>query len=166
MPQVGNHPGFKSGTSSDTNLANLQPNESAYPISSTLNPSSTGTVQWTQTRPSLTGGIAGGRVTGMQTSRYPVLRAFLFTFVELTGTAPATGRPEDSGLLSLDDGASSLARRKNSVADQSMRRTIQDLVTSVDPNVKIEPEVEDVSTKHHNSVLMLTVFLASTEYSR
>lgn len=26
-----------------------------------------------------------------------------------------------------------------------MRRTIQDLVASVDPNVKIEPEVEDVS---------------------
>lgn len=25
-----------------------------------------------------------------------------------------------------------------------MRRTIQDLVSSVDPNVKIEPEVEDV----------------------
>ena len=25
-----------------------------------------------------------------------------------------------------------------------MRRTIQDLVASVDPNVKIEPEVEDV----------------------
>jgi hypothetical protein len=26
-----------------------------------------------------------------------------------------------------------------------MRRTIHDLVASVDPNVKIEPEVEDVS---------------------
>lgn len=25
-----------------------------------------------------------------------------------------------------------------------MRRTVQDLVASVDPNVKIEPEVEDV----------------------
>lgn len=27
-----------------------------------------------------------------------------------------------------------------------MRRTIQDLVASVDPNVKIEPDVEDVRT--------------------
>lgn len=26
-----------------------------------------------------------------------------------------------------------------------MRRTIQDLVASIDPNVKIDPEVEDVS---------------------
>lgn len=28
--------------------------------------------------------------------------------------------------------------------DQSMRRSIQDLVSSVDPNVKIDSEVEDV----------------------
>lgn len=34
--------------------------------------------------------------------------------------------------------------RKNSAAETSMRRTIQDLVSSIDPNVKIEPEVEDV----------------------
>ena len=39
-------------------------------------------------------------------------------------------------------------RRKNSPADQSMRRSIQDLVSSIDPNVKIEPEVEDVSVSH------------------
>jgi transcription initiation factor TFIID subunit 12 len=45
-------------------------------------------------------------------------------------------------MLNLDDNRS---RRKNSPGDQSMRRTIQDLVSSVDPNVKIEPEVEDVS---------------------
>jgi hypothetical protein len=45
-------------------------------------------------------------------------------------------------MLSLDDHRS---RRKNTPGDLSMRRTIQDLVASVDPNVKIEPEVEDVS---------------------
>lgn len=31
-----------------------------------------------------------------------------------------------------------------------MRRTIQDLVASVDPNVKIEPEVEDVRLETPN----------------
>ena len=36
------------------------------------------------------------------------------------------------------------SRRKSTPGDQSMRRTIQDLVLSIDPNVKIEPEVEDV----------------------
>lgn len=30
-----------------------------------------------------------------------------------------------------------------------MRRAIQDLVASIDPNVKIEPEVEDVSTSDY-----------------
>ena len=36
------------------------------------------------------------------------------------------------------------ARRNNTPGDQSMRRTIQDLVANIDPDVKIEPEVEDV----------------------
>jgi transcription initiation factor TFIID subunit 12 len=36
-------------------------------------------------------------------------------------------------------------QRKNSAAEQAaMKRTIQDLVSSIDPNVKIEPEVEEV----------------------
>jgi len=43
--------------------------------------------------------------------------------------------------LTVDD---NLTRRKNTPGDQSMRRSIQDLVSSVDPNVRIEPEVEDV----------------------
>jgi len=35
--------------------------------------------------------------------------------------------------------------RKSSAAEQAaMKRTIQDLVSSIDPNVKIEPEVEEV----------------------
>jgi hypothetical protein len=36
------------------------------------------------------------------------------------------------------------SRRKSTPGDASMRRSIQDLVISIDPNIKIEPEVEDV----------------------
>lgn len=36
------------------------------------------------------------------------------------------------------------SRRKSTPGDASMRRSIQDLVVSIDPNIKIEPEVEDV----------------------
>lgn len=46
-------------------------------------------------------------------------------------------------MLNLDD--SRAPRRKNTAGDQSMRRSIQDLVSSIDPSVKIEPDVEDVS---------------------
>jgi transcription initiation factor TFIID subunit 12 len=46
-------------------------------------------------------------------------------------------------VLNLDD--SRAPRRKNTAGDQSMRRSIQDLVSSIDPSVKIEPDVEDVS---------------------
>lgn len=38
----------------------------------------------------------------------------------------------------------STGRRKSTPGDQSMRRSIQDLVSSIDPNVKIDAEVEDV----------------------
>lgn len=54
-------------------------------------------------------------------------------------------------MLSLDDNRS---RRKSTPGDQSMRRSIQDLVSSIDPNVKIEPEVEDVSFFAFNVVRM------------
>lgn len=66
----------------------------------------------------------------------------LTTDEQNTGTPAQVARAsEDASMLSLDDNRS---RRKNTSGDQSMRRTIQDLVASVDPNVKIEPEVEDV----------------------
>lgn len=66
----------------------------------------------------------------------------LFNVHSEIGTPAQVARaPEDVGTLNLDDNRS---RRKNTPGDQSMRRTIQDLVASVDPNVKIEPEVEDV----------------------
>lgn len=58
-----------------------------------------------------------------------------------TGTPSQIARSDDATSLSLDDGRT---RRKNTPGDQSMRRSIQDLVTSVDPNVRIDPEVEDV----------------------
>ena len=58
------------------------------------------------------------------------------------GAPPQVAKPEDSTVLTLDDNRT---RRKNTPGDQSMRRSIQDLVSSIDPNVKIEPEVEDVS---------------------
>ncbi|KAJ3907840.1 transcription initiation factor TFIID subunit A-domain-containing protein [Lentinula edodes] len=129
------HPGFKVPSEALPTLASLQAstsangNDSTYPISATLTPMTptAGAVQWTQARPTLTGGLSAGRVVG----------------------APSqVARPGDaSTLLTLDDtrtGISSAGRRKNTPADQNMRRTIQDLVASIDPNVKVEPDVEDL----------------------
>ena len=62
--------------------------------------------------------------------------------LDISGTPAQVARTPEDATLSLDGNRS---RRKNTPGDQSMRRTIQDLVASVDPNVKIEPEVEDVS---------------------
>lgn len=67
----------------------------------------------------------------------PVLK-----FFHNQGTpAQISRQADDPSVLTTDDNRT---RRKNTPGDQSMRRTIQDLVSSVDPNVKIEPEVEDV----------------------
>ncbi|KAI0645749.1 transcription initiation factor TFIID subunit A-domain-containing protein [Trametes meyenii] len=94
------------------------------PISSTLSSTPQTPVQWQpaqQGRPSLTGGIPSGRVSG---------------------APPQVAKPQDdTTVLTLDDNRS---RRKSTPGDQSMRRSIQDLVSSIDPNVKIEPEVEDL----------------------
>ncbi|KIJ68128.1 hypothetical protein HYDPIDRAFT_165832 [Hydnomerulius pinastri MD-312] len=94
-----------------------------YPISTTLNTTNPGPVQWAatqQARPTLTGGMSSGRVSG---------------------TPAQIARSDEATSLTLEDGRS---RRKNTPGDQSMRRSIQDLVSSVDPNVRIEPEVEDL----------------------
>ncbi|KAI0916414.1 hypothetical protein AcW1_008855 [Taiwanofungus camphoratus] len=100
------------------------PSNEGYPISQTPNVTNPGPVQWQtaqQGRPTLTGGIPGGRISG---------------------TPAQLSRPyEDPTLLSTDE---TRTRRKNTPGDQSMRRSIQDLVSSIDPNVKIEPEVEDL----------------------
>jgi len=115
------HPSaFKSG--SPAPVLSSTPGD-GYPISQTLNSTNPGPVQWAsaqQGRPTLTGGIVGGR---------------------MSGTPAQIVRGEDGGMLSLDDNRT---RRKNTPGDQSMRRSIQDLVSSVDPNVRIEPEVEDL----------------------
>ncbi|KAJ3759579.1 transcription initiation factor TFIID subunit A-domain-containing protein [Lentinula raphanica] len=130
------HPGFRMPSEALPTLASLQTstsangNDSTYPISATLTPMTptTGAAQWTQARPTLTGGLSSGRVVG---------------------APPQVARPGDaSTLLTLDDTrpglGGSAGRRKNTPADQSMRRSIQDLVASIDPNVKVEPEVEDL----------------------
>jgi transcription initiation factor TFIID subunit 12 len=94
-----------------------------YPISQTLNTTNPGPVLWAaaqQGRPTLSGGMSAGR---------------------LSGTPSQIARGDEVTSLSLDDGRT---RRKNTPGDQSMRRSIQDLVTSIDPNVRVEPEVEDL----------------------
>lgn len=73
-------------------------------------------------RPTLTGGLPMGRMTGT-----PALLERV---------------PEDLSLYGLGDVR--VGPRKMSPADQSMRKSIQDLVSSIDPNVRVEPEVEDL----------------------
>ncbi|GLB34131.1 putative transcription initiation factor TFIID subunit A [Lyophyllum shimeji] len=122
-PATPSNPAFKTGheASQPPSLGTTNPADYYPAISQTLNVHNPGAVQWAQTRPTLTGGIASGR---------------------LSGTPAQIARPQDdASMLSLDDNRT---RRKNTPGDQSMRRTIQDLVASVDPNVKIEPEVEDL----------------------
>lgn len=69
--------------------------------------------------------------------------------------------PDDPTLLTVDEHRN---RRKTTPGDQSMRRSIQDLVASIDPNVKIEPEVEDVGAAPRARCLRLTYIIASTKH--
>lgn len=128
-----------------------------YPtINSTLNTTNPGPVQWSQTRPTLTGGIVGGRMSGKYHSGLVTFPEFISSL----GTPAQVSRPtDDPAILTADDGRT---RRKSTPGDQSMRRTIQDLVSSVDPNVKIDPEVEDVSYLAFPDVFKLIMFGCSS----
>lgn len=53
------------------------------------------------------------------------------------------------------------SRRKSTPGDASMRRSIQDLVLSIDPNIKIEPEVEDVRQFAPLSSVLTNLFVYS-----
>ncbi|KAJ7709500.1 transcription initiation factor TFIID subunit A-domain-containing protein [Mycena rosella] len=121
-PQPG-HPAFKPGVDESPFLFSSSPDASAYPISAALNTANPGPVPWGPSRPSLTGGHATGRVSGTpaQIAREEPLP---ISFAPDHRTQPRKGAPTPG--------------------DLSMRRTIHDLVASVDPNVKIEPEVEDL----------------------
>ncbi|KAI0310655.1 transcription initiation factor TFIID subunit A-domain-containing protein [Amylostereum chailletii] len=117
------HKGTKPGAARGLMLGQPAVNTN-YTASSTLStPSTQATpVAWptaTQGRPTLTGGTAAGRLASTPVQTKP-------------GT-DETFAPDETG-----------ARRKSTPGDASMRRSIQDLVASIDPNVKIEPEVEDL----------------------
>ncbi|KAF8735448.1 hypothetical protein AX14_002032 [Amanita brunnescens Koide BX004] len=104
----------------DPMLTSAKAAEFWSPISQTLSTTNPGPTTWPQPRPTLTGGNPSGR---------------------MSGTPAQIARSDDGSALASDD---TRTRNKNTPGHQSMRRTIQDLVASVDPNVKIEPEVEDL----------------------
>ena len=122
--------------------------ESQFPISTTLNVTNPGPQPFPAAtgRPTLSGGFASGRVSSKSQYFFSGVNGAKHDI----GTPAQIARTDDSSVLSSD--ASS--RRKNTPNDQSMRRSIQDLVFSIDPNVKIEPDVEDVCS----SLLILNPF--------
>ncbi|KAF8897856.1 transcription initiation factor TFIID subunit A-domain-containing protein [Infundibulicybe gibba] len=125
------HPALKPGMAEPgaqtPSLSLSTPTEFYPPISQTLsNVTNPGPVPWPAARPTLTGGIPSGRMSGTpaQIARH--------------------GGEEGLEDLRGRSGTGAGAARKGGAGGESMRRTIQDLVASVDPNVRIEPEVEDL----------------------
>jgi transcription initiation factor TFIID subunit 12 len=136
-------PALKATTGSSTApmLGESSNSKDTYPISQTLNATNPGPVSWPTAaagRPTLTGGMTAGRIAGAVffLGEYGAGLADVW----LQGTPSALKNPSDETWLT--DETSS--RRKSTPGDASMRRSIQDLALSIDPNVKIEPEVEDV----------------------
>ena len=70
------------------------------------------------------------------------------------GTPSALTNPSEETWVT---GESSF-RRKSTPGDESMRRLIQDLDLSMDPNIKIEPEVEDVRRQLLSCILVPHAF--------
>jgi len=73
-------------------------------------------------------------------SRPVSVRLSLVRYAMQKGTPSSLKNPSEDP-WATDETSS---RRKSTPGDASMRRSIQDLVLSIDPNIKIEPEVEDV----------------------
>ena len=93
--------------------------------------------------------VAQPLLEGLQEAAYLVwaywewcVSRIIYLCTIFSGTPAQIARTDDTSVLNSDTSS----RMKNTPNDQSMRRSIQDLVFSIDPNVKIEPEVEDVST--------------------
>ncbi|KAF7338011.1 Transcription initiation factor TFIID subunit 12 [Mycena venus] len=123
QPQPG-HSAFKPGADIESPfLFSSSADAAAYPISATLSTTNPGPVPWGSSRPSLTGGNTTGRISG---------------------TPAQIMREEPLPLTFTTDHRTQPRKNTNTPGDLSMRRTIHDLVASVDPNVKIEPEVEDL----------------------
>ncbi|KAI9453643.1 transcription initiation factor TFIID subunit A-domain-containing protein [Russula earlei] len=109
------------GSSTAPMLGENAISKDTYPISATLNPTNTAPVAWPSAvagRPTLSGGLPAGRISG---------------------TPSALKNPSEETWVTETS-----SRRKSTPGDASMRRSIQELVLSIDPNIKIEPEVEDL----------------------
>ncbi|KAJ7086006.1 transcription initiation factor TFIID subunit A-domain-containing protein [Mycena belliarum] len=115
------HSALKPGVDQSPFLSSVD--ASAYPISPSLATTNPGPVPWPSARPSLTGGHTTGR---------------------MSGTPAQIAREEPLPISFAPDHRTQPRKSAPAPGDLSMRRTIHDLVASVDPNVKIDPEVEDL----------------------
>jgi len=103
----------------------LSADPSPYPMSTNVQPPRSDPQPWPTNysqRPTLSGGLASGLVTG----------------------APSIISRGQEDVTVLLSGDLRHGPKKNPQAEHQMRRTIQDLVASIDPSVKIVPEVEDL----------------------
>lgn len=98
-----------------------------------------GPVAFPALRPTLTGGVPLGIQNGVS-RLHPLLLPLLITMI---GTpAHILPPPDDPSIYVPDIRPTSL--RKNQAAEQHVRKKIQELVSTVDPTVKVDAEAEDV----------------------